>query len=123
MQSEITELSLMIEDCSYDSKDRETLINMIQSILNYPKKVDKAKFSIKELYLDKIIVVWYPIIVPFNNNFCNVPIKIYFKKGLNETPLVLLDLIQDYEINQNNKNINPKTRKITTPSLESLRMF
>ena len=118
MQSEITELSLLIGDCSYDSKDRETLINLIKSILSYPKKVDKAKFSIKELYLDKIIVVWFPIVIPFNNKYCNVPIKIYFKKGLNEAPLILLDLIQDHEINQNNKNINPKTRKITTTSLE-----
>ena len=38
MQSEITELSLLIEDCSYDSKDKETLINIIKSILSYPKK-------------------------------------------------------------------------------------
>ena len=118
MQSEITELSLLIEDCSYDSNDKETLINIIKSILSYPKKIDKAKFSIKELFLDKIIVVWYPIMIPFNNKYYNVPIKIYFKKGLNEAPLILLDLIQDHEINQNNKNINPKTRRITTTSLE-----
>ena len=41
MQSEITQLRIMIEDCSYDSKDRETLINMIKPILNYPKKLEK----------------------------------------------------------------------------------
>ena len=119
MQSEITQLRIMIEDCSYDSKDRETLINMIKPILNYPKKLEKEKFSIKELYLHKIIMVWYPIIIPFNNKYYKVPIKIYFKKDLNETPLVILDLIRGHGINQNNKNIDPKTRKITTPTLEA----
>lgn len=69
MKSEISELSLMLEDCSYDSKDRQTLINMIRPLLDYPKKIEKVKFSIKELYLNKIIMAWYPIIAPLNNKY------------------------------------------------------
>ena len=124
MKSEISEASLIIDGCNYDPRDKGNLIDMIKSMLNYPKKVDRAKFFIKEIFQDKIIMAWYPLTVPFENKFLNVPIKIYFKRKFqDEAPLILLDIIPGYEINENNKNIEPKTRKITTLSLEAWNFY
>ena len=67
--SQNTQLRLRTElsQCSYNPNMKDYLANMIMQIMNFPKKTNQARHFIRNMNQDKIIMVWYPMSVPFAN--------------------------------------------------------
>ena len=65
-----------LAQCSYNPNMKDYLANMIMQIMNYPKKTNQARHFIRNMGPDKIIMIWYPMSIPFGQKSYNVPIQI-----------------------------------------------
>ena len=126
--SQNTQLRLRTElgQCNYSPAMKDYLTNMIMQVMNYPKKTSQqqARHFIKTKNQDKIIMVWYPMSVPFMGKNYNVPLQIYFSKNIPyEPPEILLEVVQGSAVNEKNKDIEPNTNKIITNTLRNWGLY
>ena len=86
--SQNTQLRLRTElaQCGYNPSMKDYISNMIMQIMNYPKKTNPSRHFIKNMNQDKIIMVWYPMSIPFNNRNYNVPLQIFIMKNVPYEP-------------------------------------
>ena len=109
-----------LAQCSYNPNMKDYIANMIMQLLNYPKKTAQARHFIKNMNQDKIMMVWYPMSVPFAQKSYNVPLQIYIMKNIPyEPPQIFLEVVQGSAANPTNKDINPTTRQILTNTLRN----
>ena len=103
---------------------KDYIANMIMQLMNYPKKTTQPRHFIKNMNQDKIMMVWYPMSVPFANKKYNVPIQIYIMKNIPyEPPQVFLEVVQGSAANSKNRDINPTTRQIITNTLRNWNQY
>ena len=120
--SQNTQLRLRTElaQCSYNPTMKDYISNMIMQIMNYPKKTNPTRHFIKNMNQDKIIMVWYPMSIPFNGRNYNVPLQIFIMKNVPyEPPQVFLEVVQGSAVNPANKDVNPNSRQIFTNTLRN----
>ena len=117
-----TQLNIRTElaKCSYNQSFKDYITNMIMQVMNYPKKTNPPRHFIKTMNQDKIIMIWYPMNVPFGSKSYNVPLQIYIMKNVPyEPPQIFLEVVQGSAANPTNKDINPNTRQILTNTLRN----
>ena len=120
--SQNTQLRLRTElaQCSYNPNMKDYISNLIMQIMNYPKKTNQARHFIRNMNQDKIIMVWYPMSIPFNGRNYNVPLQIFIMKNVPyEAPQFFLEVVQGSAPNPSNKDVNPNTRQIFTNALRN----
>ena len=120
--SQNTQLRLRTElsQCSYNPNMKDYLANMIMQIMNFPNKTNQARHFIRNMNQDKIIMVWYPMSVPFANKNYNVPLQIYIMKNIPyEPPQIFLEVVQGSAPNPANRDVDSATRRILTNTLRS----
>ena len=109
-----------LAQCCYKPNMKDYITNMIMQLMNYPKKTTQARHFIKNMNQDKIMMVWYPMSVPFAKKYYNVPLQIYIMKNIPyEPPQIFLEVVQGSAANPTNKDVNPTTRQITTNTLRN----
>lgn len=107
-----------LSTCTYLPANKDYLANMIAQVMNYPSKQGQARHYIKQLSTDKIIMVWFPMAVPFGGRNYSVPLQVYFMKNSPyEPPQVFLEVVTGSAVNTKNHDIDPNTRRILTNSL------
>ena len=113
-----------IDKCSYSPNMKDYLTNMIMQVMNYPRKQAQAKYCVKNQGQDKIIVVIYPMNVPFMKKSYNVPIQILFMKNIPyEPPQIFLEVVQGSAPNPQNKDVDQSTRRVMTNTLKNWGQF
>ena len=113
-----------LDKCSYSPNMKDYLTNMIMQVMNYPRKQAQARYSVKNMGQDKIIVVIYPMSVPFMKKSYNVPIQIFFMKNIPyEPPQIFLDVVQGSAPNPQNKDVDQSTRRVMTNTLKNWGQF
>ena len=123
-QNSLIRLRNELNECCYDSSMKDYLSNMIIRIMNYPKKTTQARYFIKVMDLKKIMMVWYPMSVPFMNRNYNVPIQIYIMKNIPyEPPQIFLEVVQGSAASTLNKDIDQNNNRISTKSLRSWNQY
>ena len=119
-QNSLLRLRTELNDCCYDPKMKDFISTMIIRIMNYPKKTTEPRHCIKMMSQNKIMMIWYPMSVPFMNRSYNVPIQIYIMKYVPyEPPQIFLEVVQGSAANSSNKDINTKTNQIMTKTLKN----
>jgi hypothetical protein len=117
-----TQLRLREEltQCGYNPSMKDYITNMIMQVLNFPKKTTQARHFIKTLNQDRLIMVWYPMSIPFGKKSYNVPLLIYFMKNIpKEPPQIFLEVVQGSAANPTNKDVNPNSKQVTTNTLKN----
>ena len=117
-----TQLRLRTElaQCSYNPNMKDYLANMIMQVMNYPKKTKQARHFIRNMNQDKIIMIWYPMSVPFARKNYNVPLQIFIMKNIPyEPPQIFLEVVQGSAPNPSNRDVNSTTRQIMTNTLRN----
>ena len=78
MDAESNNLKLIsdLKKCCYDKKMINYLSNMINKILNYPKKTGNVNYSIKIINKNKIIVISDPMLIQSKETNQIVQIKL-----------------------------------------------
>ena len=123
-QNSLLKLKTELKDCCYDPQARDFLSNLIIRIMNYPKKTSPSRHYVKMMDQKKLMMVWYPMSVPFMNRNYNVPIQIYIMKNIPyEPPQIFIEITQGSAVNTNNKDIDPRTNKISTNSLRNWNQY
>ena len=109
-----------LDGCSYNQNMKDYLANLIMSVVNYPKATTPARHYVRNMGQDKIIMIWYPMSVPFVGRNYNVPIQIYIMKNIPyEPPQIFLEVPNGSGINTKNPDINPNSRRILTYTLRN----
>ena len=124
--SQNTQLRLRTElaQCSYNPNMKDYLANMIMQIMNYPKKTNQARHFIRNMGPDKIIMIWYPMNVPFGQKAYNVPLQIFIMKNIPyEPPQIFLEVVQGSAANPSNKEVDQNSRQIMTNTLRNWSQF
>ena len=117
-----TQLRLREEltQCGYNPSMKDYITNMLMQVLNFPKKTTQARHFIKTLNQDRLIMVWYPMSIPFGKKSYNVPLLIYFMKNIpKEPPQIFLEVVQGSAANPTNKDVNPNSKQVTTNTLKN----
>ena len=123
-QNTILRLMGELTQCSYNPQMKDYIANLIYSAMNYPKKVTQARHFIKNMGPDRIIMVWYPLSIPFGGRNYNVPLQIYIMKNIPyEPPQIFLEIVQGSAANATNKDIDPKTNRVMTYSLRNWNQY
>ena len=123
-QNSLLRLRTELNDCCYDPKMKDFISTMIIRIMNYPKKTTEPRHCIKMMSQNKIMMIWYPMSVPFMNRSYNVPIQIYIMKYVPyEPPQIFLEVVQGSAANSSNKDINTKTNQIMTKTLKNWNQY
>ena len=123
-QNSLLRLRTELNDCCYEPKMKDYISTMIIRIMNYPKKTTEPHHYIKMMAQNKIMMVWYPMSVPFLNRNYNVPIQIYIMKHVPyEPPQIFLEVVQGSAANASNKDIDTKTNRIMTNSLKNWNQY
>ena len=120
--SQNTQLRLRTElaQCSYSPSMKDYISNMIIQVMNYPKKTTPPRHFIRNMNQDKIIMVWYPMSIPFNQKNYNVRLQIFIMKNVPyEPPQIFLEVVQGSAANPANKDVNPNSRQIFTNTLRN----
>jgi hypothetical protein len=69
---------------------------------------------------NRIMMVWYPMSVPFMGKNYNVPLQIYITKNMPyEPPQIFLEVTQGSGANTKNTDIDPNNNRIMTNSLRN----
>ena len=119
-QNDLLRLKTELNDCVYGPQMRDWLSNLIIRIMNYPKKQGDARHFVKMFNHQKLMMIWYPMSVPFMNRNYNVPLQIYLMKNFPyEPPQIFLEISQGSAANANNKDIDPRNNRIMTYTLKS----
>ena len=119
-QNTLIRLREELTQCSYNQNMKDYLANLIMSIMNYPKKRTQVRHFIKYMNQNKIIMIWYPMSVPFSGNNYDVPLQIYIMKNVPyEPPQIFLEVVQGSAANTSNKDIDPNNNRIMTNSLRN----
>ena len=123
-QNTLLRIRTELNDCCYDPRMKDYLSNMIQRIMNYPKKTTPSRHYVKMMDQKKIMMIWYPMSVPFMNRNYNVPLQIYIMKNIPyEPPQIFLEVVQGSAANPSNRDIDPRTNKIMTNTLRSWNQY
>ena len=123
-QNSILRIRTELNECSYNQNMKDYLANLIMSLINYPKKTSQVRPFIKIMGGNKIIMVWYPMAVPFMGKSYNVPLQIYIMKNLPyEPPQIFLEVTQGSGANPKNTDIDPNNNRIMTNSLRNWNQF
>ena len=121
---DLMELIEKLDECCYESNTKDYLIKMIQTIMNYPNRGNKAENYVENLYGNKIIIIYYSMGISIYNKKYNVPIKIVLMKDIpNEPPKFFIPMKECIGINKNNKDIDQTTFRIMTKTLRSWNQF
>ena len=109
-----------LEECSYESKTKYYLSQIIPTILKYPNKGNKSEYFVENLNGDNIIIIDYSMMIKLGNIKYNVPIKIVLTKNIpNEPPKFFIPMKEYIGINKSNKDIDQNTFRIMTKTLRS----
>ena len=123
-QNSILRLRTELSECSYNQNMKDYLANLIMSVMNYPKKTAQVRHFIKNMGGNKIIMVWYPMSVPFMGKNYNVPLQIYIMKNVPyEPPQIFLEVTQGSGANTKNTDIDPNNNRIMTNSLRNWNQY
>ena len=119
-QNSIIRVRTELNDCSYDPSMKDYLANLIVSTMNFPKKNTQVRHFIKNMGQNKIVMIWYPMSVPFAGKNYNVPLQIYIMRNVPyEPPQIFLEVVQGSAANPNNKDVDPNNNRIMTNSLRN----
>jgi len=119
-QNTLLRIRSELNSCSYNQNMKDYLANMIMQIMNYPRKTTQARHFIRNMGPDRIIMVWYPMSVPFMSKKFNVPLQIFIMKNIPyEPPQIFLEVVQGSAPNAKNTDVDPNTRRIMTNTLRS----
>ena len=106
--------------CNYPPNVTDYLIRSIVQIMNYPHVKSKPQYKIKTINNEKIIAIRIPLDIPFHKNNYDVPIVIFFPVLIPlEPPKVFIEVSKHSAINPKVKDIEIKTRRITTPLIRT----
>ena len=123
-QNEKIDIISKVNSCDYLPAMKEYIINMISQILDFPRKTVKPRYFIQNKNNEKIIMIWYPMSIPFMQKNYNIPIKIYIPKHVPSLPpQIEIEVNQGFAINHANKNILPNTTTIMTKILYNWNMY
>ena len=123
-QNSILRLRTELSECSYNQNMKDYLANLIMSVMNFPKKTAQVRHFIKNMGGNKIIMVWYPMSVPFMGRNYNVPLQIYIMKNVPyEPPQIFLEVTQGSGANTKNTDIDPNNNRIMTNSLRNWNQY
>ena len=123
-QNTLLRLRGEISQCSYLPQMKDYISNLIYTIMNYPKKTVQARHFIRNMGYDRIIMVWYSMSVPFGGKSYNVPLQIFIMKNVPyEPPQIFLEIVQGSAPNTKNRDIDPNTRRIMTPTLRNWNQY
>ena len=93
-QNTLLRLRGELNQCSYAPQMKDYISNLIYTTMNYPKKTAQARHFIKNMGYDRIMMVWYPMSVPFGGKSYNVPLLIYIMKNVPyEPPQIFLEIL------------------------------
>ena len=119
-QSIKIQLTGELNSYSYDPKMKDYVINMIMQILNFPKKTKQARYFQQMIEQNKIMMIWYPMSIPFMNKNYDIPLKIFIPKNIPyDPPRIIIDLKQGFSFNYNNRDINQNNGEIVTSTLRN----
>ena len=94
------------DECYYNSNNIDCLSVMILKIINYQKKIEDADYYVKKIGYEKIIYIWYPMMIAFNGKNYKVPILVFIMKNIPfEAPLFFVRIPEGSQANSSNKNI------------------
>ena len=123
-QNTLLRLRGELNQCTYAPQMKDYISNLIFTAMNYPKKTSQARHFIKNMGYDRIIMVWYPMSVPFGGKSYNVPLQIFIMKNVPyEPPQIFLEIVQGSAANAKNRDIDPNTNRIMTPTLRSWNQY
>jgi hypothetical protein len=123
-QNTLLRLRGEISQCSYAPQMKDYISNLIYTTMNYPKKTVQARHFIRNMGYDRIIMVWYSMSVPFGGKSYNVPLQIFIMKNVPyEPPQIFLEIVQGSAPNTKNRDIDPNTRRIMTPTLRNWNQY
>ena len=112
-QNSILRIRTELNECSYNQNMKDYLANLIMSVMNFPKKTQQVRHFIKTMGGNRIIMVWYPMSVPFMGKNYNVPLQIYITKNMPyEPPQIFLEVTQGSGANTKNTDIDPNNNII-----------
>ena len=121
-------LKMMIMDqvnkCSYPPNSREYMTTAIMDTLNFPEKQSQPKTIPTKIGNDLIIVVYFPMSVPFQASKLEVLVKIFFMKNVPyEPPQFFVDINPNIGVNSRNQDIDPSTGRIMVHSLRNWNQY
>ena len=123
-QNEKIDITGKVNSCDYLPAMKEYIINMIVQILDFPKKTVKPRYFVQTKNQEKIIMIWYPMSVPYMQKNFTVPIIIFLPKQIpNLPPQIVLEVKQGFSINYKNRNILPNSATIMTQTLHNWSMY
>ena len=123
-QNTLIRLREELNQCSYDPRMKDYLSNLIYAAMNYPKKHQPPRHFIKNMGANRVIMVWYPMSVPFGGRNFMIPIQIYIMRNVPyEPPQFFLEIVQGSAANATNKDIDVNTNRIMTNSLRSWNQY
>ena len=117
-QNILLKIESELSKCSYNPNMKEFLANRVLQAMLFPKRTYQSRYFIRNLGVDKIIMVWFPMNVLFmGKSFC-VPIQIFFMKNF-----PYIEVIQGSAINPKNEDIDINTRRIMTNTLRNWHQY
>jgi len=120
MYNQKTRILTDLQRCNYLPNMKDLICNIIMEIMNSQFKKDPVKYYIRQWNKDNVIMIWYPLLATLQGKTYSVPIQIFLPRNFpHEAPLFYLEVGQGCGVNQNNKNIDINSKKITVPSLAS----
>lgn len=112
--------------CSYDPRAKDYLANMIVRVMNFPKKKpqSQSRHFIRTMNQNKIIMVWYPMNIPFMQKYYEVPLLIYIMRNIPyEPPQIFIEVVAGSAANVNNRDIDVNTNRIMTNTLRTWNQY
>ena len=123
-QNSLLRIRTELSECSYDQNNKDYLATLIMAAMNFPKKTSQVRHFIRNVGQNRLIMIWYPMSIPFMGKNYNIPLQIYIMKNMPyEPPQIFLEITQGTGANPNNRDVDPNTRKITTNSLRNWNQY
>ena len=123
-QNTLLRIRTELAQCSYNPNMKDFLANMIQQAMNFPKRTQQPRHFIRNMGVDKIIMVWYPMNVPFMGKSFSVPLQIFFMKNIPyEPPQIFIEVVQGSAPNPKNQDIDINTRRVMTNTLKNWNQY
>ena len=125
-QNTLLRIRTELDGCSYDPRGKDYLANMIVSVMKFPKKKpqSQARHFIRTMNQSKIIMVWFPMNVPFMGKTYDVPLQIFIMRNIPyEPPQIFLEVANGSAANVNNRDIDPNTNRIMTNTLRAWNQY
>ena len=124
-QNTLLRIRSELNQCSYNQNMKDYLANMIIQAMNFPKRSQQQpRHFIRNMGVDKIIMVWYPMNVPFMGKSFSVPLQIFFMKNIPyEPPQIFIEVVQGSAPNPKNKDIDINTRRVMTNTLKNWNQY